>query len=178
MSIFTSKRERIRFLKFATVGITGSIVDFGIMNLLSLVVGIPLVYAQAISFVCAVINNFLWNRYWTYPESRSGNTSKQLVQFFIINVIGILIRTPLVPWLDGQFMKLLQHMNWNIPFENNVISQNLALAVSITIVMLWNYFANRYWTYDIVPNGDPDDEAREGRQNNRGPSKEEDQSKN
>lgn len=151
MSLITNKQERIRFLRFSIVGITGAIVDFGVMNLLRLVFNVPLVWSQAISFICAVINNFLWNRYWTYPDSRTKSAPKQLVQFFIINIIGILIRTPLVPWLDKMILSLLTKKTMILPLENFVISQNLALAISIFIIIFWNFFANRYWTYSDVP---------------------------
>lgn len=151
MSLATEKRERIRFLKFSIVGVTGAVVDFGILNLLSLVFKIPLVWSQGISFVCAVINNFLWNRYWTYPESRSADAKKQLIQFFIISIIGIGIRTPMVPWLNHVILGILEKNQLSLPIANNVISQNLALAISIIIILLWNYFANRYWTFKDVP---------------------------
>jgi putative flippase GtrA len=154
MSILNSRRERIRFLKFSFVGITGTIVDFGIMNLLRLVFNVPLVWAQGVSFICAVTNNFLWNRYWTYPKSRTRPLTKQLIQFFIINIIGILIRTPLVPWFNNLILSLLDKLEVSLPVKNMVISQNLALAASILIVTLWNFFANRYWTYNNIPVGD------------------------
>ncbi len=151
MSIFTSKNERVRFLKFAFVGFTGALVDFGILNLLRVVFKMPLIWAQAISFTVAVINNFTWNRFWTYPDSRTKKVSNQLFQFFIINTIGILIRTPLISWLDKLLFQLIQNLNWTLPLDNYIVSQNLALAISIFIIMLWNYFANRYWTYADVP---------------------------
>ena len=151
MSLITNKHERIRFIKFALVGVTGTVVDFGILNLLRLVFDLPLVWAQAISFVCAVINNFLWNRYWTYPESRSKEAPKQLVQFFIISLVGILIRTPLIPWLDKVIFTMLENNQISLPLANSVISQNVALAISIMIITFWNFFANRYWTYGNVP---------------------------
>lgn len=150
MTIFTHKQERVRFLKFAFVGVTGTIVDFGLMNLFSLVFGLPLVWAQALSFSIAVVNNFLWNRYWTYPDSRTKAAHFQLIQFALINVVGITIRTPLISWLDPIILKLLNGWQLTLPLENNVISQNAALACSIGVVMLWNYFANRYWTYSDV----------------------------
>ncbi len=150
MSLITSKQERIRFLKFAFVGVTGTVVDFGILNLLRLVFKIPLVWAQAISFTIAVVNNFLWNRFWTYPDSRSKKTSHQLIQFFIINAIGIIIRTLLIPWLDQMILILLENFDINLQIENYILSQNIALAVCIGIIMLWNYYANRYWTYNDV----------------------------
>ncbi len=151
MNLLKNKKERTRFLKFAFVGFTGAIVDFGILNLLRITFNFPLVWAQGISFTCAVLNNFIWNRLWTYPETREHKVTGQLIKFFIINIIGILIRTPLISWLDKTIKHILDSMTWQLPLENYVISQNLALALAILIVMLWNYFANRYWTYAAVP---------------------------
>ncbi len=153
MSFFTNKQERIRFLKFAFVGVTGTIVDFGLMNLFSLTFKIPLIWAQAMSFTIAVINNFLWNRFWTYPDSRSKAAHRQLLQFFLINLVGIAIRTPLIAWLNQAILNSLTNSTAALPLENTIISQNLALALSVGVIMLWNFFANRYWTYSDVPVG-------------------------
>jgi len=154
MHFITDKQERTRFLKFSFVGFTGTIIDFGIMNFMSLVFHLPLVWAQAISFVIAVINNFLWNRYWTYPDSRSKKAQNQLLQFFLINLVGIVIRTPLIFWLNNVILGMLEQATINLPLENFVLSQNLALAASILIILFWNFFANRYWTYGDVPIGE------------------------
>ncbi len=154
MSLINSRKERIRFLKFSFVGVTGTIVDFGIMNLMRLVFNLPLVWSQGISFSCAVINNFIWNRYWTYPESRKKDAPKQLIQFSLISLIGLVIRTPLVPWLDKIILNFLNSLNLSLPIQNFVVSQNLALAISIGIVTLWNYFANRYWTFNNISSSD------------------------
>ncbi|MBW6464934.1 MAG: GtrA family protein [Brevefilum sp.] len=153
MSFIADKQERIRFLKFSFVGVTGTIVDFGVMNLMSLVFHLPLLWAQAISFTIAVVNNFLWNRFWTYPDSRSKRAPRQLIQFVAINLAGILVRTPLITWLNNLILKSLNNAAIRLPVENFVISQNLALAVSISIILFWNFFANRYWTYGDVPVG-------------------------
>jgi len=153
MRFIANKQEQIRFLKFSFVGVTGTIVDFGVMNLANLVFNVPLLSAQAISFTIAVINNFLWNRYWIYPESRTQKAPKQLLQFILINLVGLLIRTPLISWLNNIILKVLENLSLNIGVENFVISQNLALAISISIILFWNFFANRFWTYGDVPVG-------------------------
>lgn len=150
MKILNEKKEYERFLKFAFVGITGTIVDFGAMNFLMLVFHLPLVWAQGISFSLGVLNNFLWNRYWTYPDSRSKNTAQQFIQFGLINIVGILIRTPLIGWFDRTIFRVLNNAALPLPIANYIISQNLALALSIFIVLFWNYFANRFWTYNDV----------------------------
>ena len=154
MSLFNSKIERIRMIKFSIVGVSGTIVDFGLMNLFSLVFGLHLAWAQAISFTIAVLNNFFWNRIWTYPESRSRGASKQLMQFILINVIGIIIRTPIITLLDRWIFRFIVNSDLALPVNNLVLSQNLALAISIGIIFIWNYFANRNWTFNNVPAGD------------------------
>ena len=160
MSLIADKKERIRFLKFSFVGITGTIVDFGVMNLMSLVFHLPLLWAQAISFTIAVVNNFLWNRYWTYPDSRSKRAPQQLIQFVLINLVGILVRTPLISWLNNIILHALNSAAIRLPVKDFVISQNAALAVSIFIILFWNFFANRYWTYGDVPIGTDNDDQQ------------------
>lgn len=153
MNFVTNKHERIRFLKFSFVGVTGTIVDFGVMNLLTLLIHLAPIYAQVISFTVAVVNNFLWNRYWTYPESRSKNPRKQLLLFFVINIVGILIRTLIFSPLNNSILNLLAQTQINLPIEDFILSYNLALAGSIVIILFWNFFANRYWTYSDIPIG-------------------------
>jgi putative flippase GtrA len=149
--IITDRKERTRFLRFAVVGTIGAVVDFGIFNLLSGPLKVPAVIASMISFTCAVVSNFTWNRFWTYPDSRSKALSRQVIQFFVINLIGLGIRTPLFAGLE----KLLTNMFSSIVPASFIltpvfIAHNLALAIVILIVMMWNFFANRYWTYNDV----------------------------
>ena len=148
--ILTSQKERSRFLRFAIVGAIGAVVDFGVLNLLMLI-GVPFIAAGVVSFICAVVNNFLWNRFWTYPDSRSKPVSHQLVQFAFINVIGLVIRTPLLAFLEKVLIPLCQKiLPANFFLSVDVVAHNIALAIAILVVMLWNFIANRYWTYNDV----------------------------
>jgi putative flippase GtrA len=83
--------ERSRFLKFMAVGAFGAAVDFGIANLLTHFLGMSLVVAGTISLGCAIVSNFLWNRYWTYPDSRSRPLGHQLGMFAMVNLAGVAI---------------------------------------------------------------------------------------
>ena len=91
--ILKDSKERGRFLRFMVVGTIGAVIDLGTFNLLSSVLGVPALFAQAVSFSLAVVSNFLWNRYWTYPDSRNKPVVSQLGQFLIVSVIGLTIRT-------------------------------------------------------------------------------------
>jgi putative flippase GtrA len=148
-SIITNRQERTRFLKFMVVGAFGAVVDFGIMNLLSKLVNMSLVWAGTISFICAIISNFLWNRYWTYPDSRSRPISSQLFMFFVVNVAGLAIRLPILRFLEPPLRSLFERLSFNM-FTPEFLGKNITLAIAVGVVILWNFFINRYWTYNDI----------------------------
>lgn len=151
--ILSNPRERTRFIRFAIVGAIGAVIDFGVFNLLTNYVDYfktNAVLASVISFILAVISNFTWNRLWTYPDSRNKSFSRQLTQFVTVSVIGLLIRTPLFAWLEKVLIDFLTG-RWNFePLTPVFVAHNISLAIVILVVMLWNFFANRYWTYNDV----------------------------
>lgn len=149
--IITNPQERSRFLRFAMVGAIGAVVDFGTMNLLTVLAHMDFIPASIISFAAAVLSNFLWNRFWTYPDSRSKALGKQVVQFIIISVIGLAIRTPLLTWLEtALFDVLTKTLPKTFFLTPKFVGHNAALAIAVLVVMMWNFFANRYWTYNDV----------------------------
>jgi putative flippase GtrA len=148
--ILTDDKERIRFLKFATVGAIGSVLDIVIMNLLTRFLGMRLVYAGSISFFCAVISNFTLNRYWTYPDSRSRPLLHQLGMFVLVNAIGIGIRVPILHFVEPPLAGVFENMSHLSVSAADSLAKNATLLLAIGVVMLWNFFMNRYWTYNDV----------------------------
>lgn len=148
--IVSNPVERTRFLKFLAVGVIGAIVDFGVMNLLTSLFGTPLVIAGTISFICAVCSNFVWNRYWTYPDSRSRPLVKQLAMFFLVNIAGVAIRIPILHFLEPVFLSIVNRFPIPYPLTGEFLAKNLTLAVAVFVVLLWNFFVNRYWTYNDI----------------------------
>lgn len=143
----SNPKEITRFLKFATVGAIGMVVDLGILNLLYkialpvLIPGLPsaqrLLVANSISFSSAVVSNFTWNRLWTFPESRQRPLLGQFAQFALVNLAGLGINNLV---LLGVF-SLIRHL---IPDPYNY---NLAKMFAIGVVLFWNFGVNRLWTY-------------------------------
>ena len=151
-SVISNPRERTRFLRFAVVGIMGAVVDFGTFNLLSSVVGLSAVVASVFSFMAAIISNFTWNRYWTYPDSRTKPLGHQLFQFTVVSLVGLAIRTPLIAFLEPLLTSLFGKLSF-LPqgfVTADLLGENVALAIAVIVVMFWNFFINRYWTYSDV----------------------------
>ena len=148
--ILTETKERVRFMKFAVVGTIGAVVDFGIANLLAHFFQMPLVYAGTISFICAIISNFLFNRYWTYPDSRSRHLLHQLGMFVLVSAAGIAIRIPILHFVEPPLENAFKNMMHVSASLVDLLARNLTLAIAVGVVMIWNFFVNRYWTYNDV----------------------------
>ena len=157
------RRELERFLKFGVVGAIGAVVDFGTFNLLNTVLGILSLVASIISFIAAVTSNFLWNRYWTYTDSRSKSVGQQAVQFVLVNLIGLAIRTPIFALTETPMIRFAERILVLLPttiipgngspspMEHVILGRNLALALAVLVVLFWNFGINRIWTYSDAP---------------------------
>ena len=140
------RKETKRFLKFAIVGALGAVIDFAILNVLVLLAGFLPVVANGISFSAVVVQNFLLNRWWTFPESQLHNTRRQMAKFALVSVAGLGINT-----IVFQFVDLSMRAYWiewlSDPDLGATISYNFAKLFSIGVVLFWNFSANRLWTY-------------------------------
>jgi putative flippase GtrA len=153
MSIISNSKERKRFMRFAVVGVIGFLVDFGTFNLLTGLFGVRGVFAQVISFIAAIASNFTWNRLWTYPDSRSKKIPKQLIQFITVSAIGLAIRTPIFILMERPMSSFFRNFSYNLGLPESIgqfLAYNAALGVAVVVVMMWNFFVNRYWTYNDV----------------------------
>ncbi len=132
------RRELGRFLRFATVGTWGFIVDFSILNFLIFVAHLPAWLANTCSFSVAVLNTFTFNRLWTFPESRQRPIKQQLAQFFLVNLVGYTINELV---FLGSHALIWQHL------IGAVLAWNLAKATASIVALFWNFSANRLWTW-------------------------------
>jgi len=161
-------KEVERFIKFGFVGVLGFLIDAGTVLMLqnSLLppvnaLGEPqanhVILTQSIAFLLAVCSNFVWNRLWTYPDSRSRSATSQLTQFTLVSVAGWAIRTA---WMSLSYEPLGQFSTafirqFNADYAPTLLDQHklgtmVALIFGVVVVMLWNFLANRYWTYNDV----------------------------
>ena len=88
-----------RVAKFGVVGITGILINIGILYLLSRRLGLPLVLSSGVAVELAVISNFLLNSTWTFgchpslPRFAKFNVAS--LAGLTVNVTGVLLLTRL-----------------------------------------------------------------------------------
>ena len=142
-----AKTDRKRFIKFALVGLSGTIIDFSIFNLL-IYIQLDSIFAGTVSFIVAVFNNFFLNRNWTFPESKISPIASQLIKFSLVSIVGLFIRNILYKIIEQPSIKLAEGLiSENKLFSAKVLGQNISLALVIIVVLLWNFLINRFWTY-------------------------------
>jgi putative flippase GtrA len=134
-------RESRRFIRFAMIGVVGTAVDFGLLIVFKELVGLPTLLANTLSYGAGIVNNFVLNRIWTYPDSHSRNALLQLVQFGLVSVTGLLLNNLIVYWLDQPLGNLVGAADYGYL---------IAKVFATGLVMVWNFVVNRFWTFGDV----------------------------
>jgi len=129
-TVMANPRFVRQFIKFAVVGAIGTVVDMSILVFLKEIVGLNVYIANGFSFTAAVLNNYTLNSRWTFGDQDKEH-GRQLVQFFIVSVIGLGLSSVLL-YVFHDLMDL-----------HYLIAKGLA----ILLVLFWNFTANRLWTF-------------------------------
>jgi len=125
------KRRVFRqFIKFGLVGVSSTVIDWGIYLILTRFAGIYYLMAKILSFSFAVINSYVWNRRWTF-RSNDPQKLRQFIKFLIIALVGVVLNT-LIMYIVVDYI----HLN-----------DLYGLVISSAIVMFWNFLANKFYTF-------------------------------
>lgn len=133
------RTEYGRIMRFMTVGASGTVVDFAILTFLKEVMGFSTLIANSLSFCAGLVNNFTWNRLWTFADSQHHNITRQFIKFGFVSVIGLFINNLIVLLLEAPFTMIFGGYAY-LP----------AKIIATGIVFVWNFSANRYWTFNDI----------------------------
>ncbi|MBU7038226.1 MAG: GtrA family protein [Theionarchaea archaeon] len=123
----------IQFVKFCLVGSTGALINLGLLYLLTEFCHMWYILSAAVGFTVAVLNNFVWNRSWTF-KNKSPRIPRQLLLFFIINVISLCIN------LSVLYMLTEYAGMWYMK----------AQIVAILVAVSNNFLGNRRFTFSLL----------------------------
>jgi dolichol-phosphate mannosyltransferase len=79
-----------RFLKFNVVGVTGVVVNEGLLVLLASS-GVYYLYASAVAIELSIISNFVLNDLWTFRDRRHGHVLARLGKFNGLMLVGLVV---------------------------------------------------------------------------------------
>lgn len=119
-----------QFIKFGVVGASSTVINWGIYLFLTRYFSTYYLFATIVAFIFAVFNSYIWNRRWTFRSS-DPKRAKQFTKFLIVSAVGLGLNT-LIMFLVVDKIK---------------ISDIYGLVIATAIVTLWNFTANKMWTF-------------------------------
>ena len=77
----------LQLIRFAMVGASGYVVNLAVFALCVHVLGIDYKLAAVLAFVVSVVNNFWWNRHWTF-SAKQAHPVEQGARFFAVSLVA------------------------------------------------------------------------------------------
>ena len=130
-----------QFVKFCIVGTTSFTIDAGISAILIFQFHLWWVLAKTISFTLAVTNGFFWNRLWTFKAVGYRRKREQYAMFVSVNMVGYLLNVGIMKTV---FWTMTGEWQGRPPTKPQFA---VATLLATAVVVFWNFFANRHWTF-------------------------------
>ena len=120
----------VQLFKFCLVGGSGFAVNLIVFTVFAKLFGVHHLPAATIAFVFAVMNNFWWNRHWTFG-ARDGHAGFQAARFFVVSIVALLVQAALLELLVSA----------------GGVSEVPAQAASIVMATPLNFIGNKMWSF-------------------------------
>jgi dolichol-phosphate mannosyltransferase len=78
------------FVQFSIVGVTGIVVNEGLLIILQ-DRGVSVLYAGFIAIEISILTNFIMNDLWTFRDRRTGHFAVRLVKFNVLMLAGLVV---------------------------------------------------------------------------------------
>lgn len=144
-----------RFLKFCVVGVSGTLIDFGITAVCKGFLGFPDLLANATGFSLAASSNYILNRTWTW-HSKSTKVGTEYLKFFAVSLVGLGINSLIVALLHNltlipgeSIVRFLSLFGTTFAAHFSDLDWNfwIAKTIATAVVMIWNFLANNFITF-------------------------------
>jgi putative flippase GtrA len=92
-----------KFMRYSAASMAGTIVGEGTLILFSAGFGWGGVASNFVSVILGAIPNYLLNRYWTWQKAGRDRMAAEIVVFWIMALLGLLISTFFVAYADHRW---------------------------------------------------------------------------
>jgi putative flippase GtrA len=128
--------------KFGAVGALGTVVNFGVSNLLWHLTTLQAVRANVIATVVAIGVNYLGFRYFTYRDRDKSARTKELTLFLVFSLVGLVIE-------NGVLYAAIYGFGWDSSLQRNIFK-----VVGIGLGTLFRFWSYRTWVFKALPVAD------------------------
>jgi putative flippase GtrA len=120
----------LQLIRFGAVGVTGYLINLGVFAICVHPLAIDYRLAFVIAFVISVVNNFWWNRHWTF-DAKHQHPVFQGARFFTVSVLAqAFAYVILVALVSGTGME-------------KVVAQAIAVACAMPV----SFVGQKLWSF-------------------------------
>ncbi len=132
-----------QILKFGVVGIIAFLIDWGILNLLVGVFHMHNVIAGTISFLIALVFNYLASMKYVFKHRPDMARWMEMAIFLFSAVVGLFINMVII-WLSTYGMNKDAYISQHAMY---LLRTNIGKLISTVVVAIWNFII-RKWLLD------------------------------
>lgn len=134
-------RVALQGARFLLVGGLNTFIDLTVLNILIALskesAGVWFTVFKAMSFLTAVVNSYLWNKYWTFEEQQTQKKNgRELAEFLLVSGIGfglnVLIASFVVNIIGPQFG--ISQTAWG----------SVGALAGTIVVLTWNFVGYKF----------------------------------
>lgn len=133
----------MQFGKFIAVGQSNAAIDIGILNLLILITDIDsgLYYSlfKATSFIFAVVNSFMWNKFWSFDSKEKDGMGRQFVIFIAVSLVGLVINVSVASFVVNYIGP-----QWGISTK---LWANVGVLSSTIFNIIWDFYGYKRFVF-------------------------------
>jgi putative flippase GtrA len=122
----------VQLAKFCLVGGSGYVVNLAVFAAAVKLANVHHLVAATLAFIVAVLNNFWWNRHWTFA-ARDGHAGFQAARFFAVSVGAFLAAAVILELLVTQ------------AGTPEIVAQALSLVAATPL----NFVGNKMWSFGL-----------------------------
>lgn len=117
----------VKLVKYSSASVAGVITGQGSLLFFLLVVDLDAVVANFLAVTLGAIPNYLINRAWTFGKSGSHSFTREVLPFWSMAFLGLLLSTFAVAWADDRY-------------DGSVLAVSVANIASFGVLWIARYF--------------------------------------
>lgn len=129
--------------KFGLIGVTNSIVDLGIYNFFiyhsDVSSGSLIILFKCFSVLAAIVNSYIWNKYWSFEKKEAQNLGKEFVQFLMVSFVGLLLNVGITAFV-------VNIIGAPAGFTEKAWANVGGLTASV-LVLSWNFIGYKFFVF-------------------------------
>ena len=135
-----------QFIRFALIGFMNFFIDLAVLNALMLAsgrsAGVYYTVFKSISFLCAVIFSYFFNKHWAFKDKKKTEQGKQFSQFLFVSIIGMIINVSTASIVVNAIAPRISFLTLS-----GKLWGNLGAVGGAATGLVWNFIGYKFWVF-------------------------------